>query len=306
MRRPCGRPFPTKYPWVCSSNLAVVLVKEWKGSATAELADEMEDLSPQYGNVTYIGWSSYGVLYSSTESKGRKVAIKKLSQVPTNIFCIRALYEIKILTRFHHENIIEIFDIFQRQSSIGVDTYVVHSLMESDLETVLKSLCLNQDQICYLVYQILCGLKYIHSANVLHRNLKPGNLLVNTACELKICEFCKARVGNPDYDYEGSFYKGYGSSMWHTAPEVILYPGMYTKAVDVWSVGCIFAEMLSNEPIFTGSNHFDQLDRIFSVLGSPNEEDLISVENQASRLYVESLPFKERVSWNQLYPKENQ
>ena len=100
--------------------------------------------------------------------------------------------------------------------------------------------------------------------------------------------------------------KGYGSSMWHTAPEVILYPGMYTKAVDVWSVGCIFAEMLSNEPIFPDSNHFNQLDRIFSVLGSPNEEDLISVENQASRLYVESLPFKERVSWNQLYPKENQ
>ncbi|KAI5718837.1 hypothetical protein M8J76_000916 [Diaphorina citri] len=115
-----------------------------------------------------------------------KVAIKKISPFEHQTYCQRTLREIKILTRFKHENIIDIRDIL-RQESIDMmkDVYIVQCLMETDLYKLLKTQRLSNDHICYFLYQILRGLKYIHSANVLHRDLKPSNLLLNTTCDLK-------------------------------------------------------------------------------------------------------------------------
>ncbi|KFB52529.1 hypothetical protein ZHAS_00020778 [Anopheles sinensis] len=121
---------------------------------------------------------------------------------------------------------------------------------------------LSNDHICYFLYQILRGLKYIHSANVLHRDLKPSNLLLNTTCDLK----------------------------------------GYTKSIDIWSVGCILAEMLSNRPIFPGKHYLDQLNHILGVLGSPSQEDLECIINEKARSYLQSLPFKPKVPWSRLFP----
>ena len=95
------------------------------------------------------------------------------------------------------------------------------------------------------------GLKYIHSANVLHRDLKPSNLLLNTTCDLKICDFGLARVADPDHDHTG-FLTEYVATRWYRAPEIMLNSKGYTKSIDIWSVGCILAEMISNRPIFPG------------------------------------------------------
>lgn len=161
---------------------------------------------------------------------------------------------------------------------------------------------LSNDHICYFLYQILRGLKYIHSANVLHRDLKPSNLLLNTTCDLKICDFGLARVADPEHDHTG-FLTEYVATRWYRAPEIMLNSKGYTKSIDIWSVGCILAEMLSNRPIFPGKHYLDQLNHILGVLGSPSQEDLDCIVNEKARSYLQSLPFKPKVPWNRLFPQ---
>ncbi|XP_017301429.1 mitogen-activated protein kinase 1, partial [Diaphorina citri] len=160
---------------------------------------------------------------------------------------------------------------------------------------------LSNDHICYFLYQILRGLKYIHSANVLHRDLKPSNLLLNTTCDLKICDFGLARVADPEHDHTG-FLTEYVATRWYRAPEIMLNSKGYTKSIDIWSVGCILAEMISNRPIFPGKHYLDQLNHILGILGSPTPEDLSCIINEKARSYLQSLPFKPKVPWEILYP----
>uniref|UniRef100_A0A182XKV2 mitogen-activated protein kinase n=1 Tax=Anopheles quadriannulatus TaxID=34691 RepID=A0A182XKV2_ANOQN len=164
---------------------------------------------------------------------------------------------------------------------------------------------LSNDHICYFLYQILRGLKYIHSANVLHRDLKPSNLLLNTTCDLKICDFGLARVADPEHDHTG-FLTEYVATRWYRAPEIMLNSKGYTKSIDIWSVGCILAEMLSNRPIFPGKHYLDQLNHILGVLGSPSQEDLECIINEKARSYLQSLPYKPKVPWSRLFPNADQ
>ncbi|KTG00223.1 hypothetical protein cypCar_00026105 [Cyprinus carpio] len=179
--------------------------------------------------------------------------------------------------------------------------YIVQDLMETDLYKLLKTQHLSNDHICYFLYQILRGLKYIHSANVLHRDLKPSNLLLNTTCDLKICDFGLARVADPDHDHTG-FLTEYVATRWYRAPEIMLNSKGYTKSIDIWSVGCILAEMLSNRPIFPGKHYLDQLNHILGILGSPSQEDLNCIINIKARNYLLSLPLRCKVPWNRLFP----
>lgn len=174
--------------------------------------------------------------------------------------------------------------------------------METDMYKLLKTQKLSNDHVCYFLYQILRGLKYIHSANVLHRDLKPSNLLLNTTCDLKICDFGLARVADPEHDHTG-FLTEYVATRWYRAPEIMLNSKGYTKSIDVWSVGCILAEMLSNKALFPGKHYLDQLNYILSVLGSPSQEDLNCIINDKARGYIQSLPFKPKVPWTRLFPK---
>ena len=175
--------------------------------------------------------------------------------------------------------------------------------METDLYKLLKTQRLSNDHVCYFLYQILCGLKYIHSANVLHRDLKPSNILLNTNRDLKICDFGLARVGHPDHDHTGLLTE-YVATRWYRPQKscLMLDAFKYTKSIDIWSVGCIFAEMLSNRPIFPGKHYLDQLNQILGILGSPSNEDLSCICNEKSRSYLQSQPYKPKVHWKQLYP----
>jgi mitogen-activated protein kinase 1/3 len=150
-----------------------------------------------------------------------RVAIKKITPFEHQCFCQRTLREIKILSRFRHENIINIQDVLRTPTIDQMkDVYIVQCLMECDLYKLLRHQRLTDEHICYFLYQILRGLKYIHSANVyvenlliekkklsfvfsLHRDLKPSNLLLNTNCDLKICDFGLARIADPTKDHSG-------------------------------------------------------------------------------------------------------
>ncbi|XP_022917595.1 mitogen-activated protein kinase ERK-A [Onthophagus taurus] len=261
------------------------------------------EVGPRYTNLAYIGEGAYGMVVSAYDTVTKtKVAIKKISPFEHQTYCQRTLREIKILTRFKHENIIDIRDILRALAIDQMkDVYIVQCLMETDLYKLLKSQRLSNDHICYFLYQILRGLKYIHSANVLHRDLKPSNLLLNTTCDLKICDFGLARVADPDHDHTG-FLTEYVATRWYRAPEIMLNSKGYTKSIDIWSVGCILAEMLSNRPIFPGKHYLDQLNHILGVLGSPSQEDLDCIINEKARGYLQSLPFKPKVPWVKLFP----
>ena len=135
-------------------------------------------------------------------------------------------------------------------------------IFEADLHQIIRSeQPLSDAHYQYFIYQICRGLKYIHSANVLHRDLKPGNLLVNADCELKICDFGLAR-GLTDAQDAGfmtgtflftcSYFLEYVATRWYRAPEIMLAFRNYTKAIDMWSVGCILAELLGGKPLFKG------------------------------------------------------
>ncbi|XP_041457074.1 mitogen-activated protein kinase 3-like [Lytechinus variegatus] len=251
---------------------------------------------------------SFSVLFFHCSSavdtlKGDKVAIKKISPFEHQTYCQRTLREIKILTRFSHENIIDIKDIIKADTVDSMrDVYIVQTLMETDLYKLLKAQPLSNEHICYFLYQILRGLKYIHSANVLHRDLKPSNLLLNTTCDLKICDFGLARIADPGHDHTG-FLTEYVATRWYRAPEIMLNSKGYTKSIDIWSVGCILAEMVSQRPIFPGKHYLDQLNHILGIIGTPTPDDLKCIINVKARSYLQGLPIKEKVPFGVMYPK---
>uniref|UniRef100_A0A8C1DQH9 Mitogen-activated protein kinase n=1 Tax=Cyprinus carpio carpio TaxID=630221 RepID=A0A8C1DQH9_CYPCA len=262
------------------------------------------DVGPRYTDLQYIGEGAYGMVCSAFDNVNKiRAAIKKISPFEHQTYCQRTLREIKILLRFRHENIIGINDILRaRRIEYMRDVYIVQDLMETDLYKLLKTQHLSNDHICYFLYQILRGLKYIHSANVLHRDLKPSNLLINTTCDLKICDFGLARIADPEHDHTG-FLTEYVATRWYRAPEIMLNSKGYTKSIDIWSVGCILAEMLSNKPIFPGKHYLDQLNHILGVLGSPSQDDLNCIINMKARNYLQSLPQKTKVPWITLFHK---
>uniref|UniRef100_A0AAZ3Q0D3 Mitogen-activated protein kinase n=1 Tax=Oncorhynchus tshawytscha TaxID=74940 RepID=A0AAZ3Q0D3_ONCTS len=251
------------------------------------------DVGPRYVNLSYIGEGAYGMVCSANDGMtDSRVAIKKISPFEHQTYCQRTLREIKILLRFRHENIIGINDILRaRRIECMRDVYIVQDLMETDLYKLLKTQMLSNDHTCYFLYQILRGLKYIHSANVLHRDLKPSNLLINTTCDLKICDFGLARIADPEHDHTG-FLTEYVATRWYRAPEIMLNSKGYSKSIDIWSVGCILAEMLSNRPIFPGKHYLDQLNHILALdlLGRMltfNPIKRITVEEALAHPYLE-------------------
>ncbi|CAJ0598431.1 unnamed protein product [Cylicocyclus nassatus] len=269
-----------------------------------EVHGQIFEVGPRYVNLNYIGEGAYGMVASALDTHTQqKVAIKKISPFEHQTYCQRTLREIKILTRFKHENIINIQDIICSDSVETMkDIYLVQCLMDTDLYKLLKTQTISNDHVCFFLYQILRGLKYIHTANVLHRDLKPSNLLLNATCDLKICDFGLARVSDPRTDHTG-FLTEYVATRWYRAPEVMLNSKGYTKSMDVWSVGCILAEMLNNRPLFPGKHYLDQLNLILAVVGSPSEEDLRCIMNEKARSYLKSLPQRPKQQWSALYPE---
>ncbi|CAM9231751.1 unnamed protein product [Chrysoparadoxa australica] len=199
----------------------------------------------RYQLIRPIGHGAYGVVISAMDDvSGEKVAIKKIPRAFEDLIdAKRILREIKLLRHFSHENIISVLDI-QPPPSLAAfdDVYIISDLMETDLHRIIYSRQpLSMDHIQYFVYQVLKALRCMHAANVLHRDLKPSNLLLNSNCDLKVCDLGLAR--GIDLDPQQDLTE-YVVTRWYRAPEIMLACQEYTKAIDIWSVGCIFAELL--------------------------------------------------------------
>jgi len=220
----------------------------------------------------------------------------------------RTLREVKILKHFDHENIIGIKDIETPTSKDDFgDVYIVSELMDTNLWRIIRSpQPLTNEHCQYFLYQILRGLKCIHSAHVVHRDLKPSNLLVNSDCSIKICDFGLSRGIYPESTDE-EYTVQYVTTKWYRAPEVLLSSSNYGLAIDMWAVGCIFAELLQRRPLFPGDDnedeHIQQLKLITDLLGTPSPTDVQLIGTEQSRKYILSLPHKPRVSFEQVLPQ---
>ncbi|MCQ2821482.1 MAG: mitogen-activated protein kinase [archaeon] len=371
---------------------------------------DWEPILDKYTPKKMLGSGSYGqVVEAEDKATGRLVAIKRVPGLFEDLIDTkRVLREITLLRFMKNENIVELLDIVYDKRNPNFDTiFLIFECLKSDLKKIIKSNHhLTIEDVRILMYRILCGLKYIHSCSVLHRDLKPGNILLNDNYVVKICDFGLARCVNKEDEDEvieekvvdnhrgldrdkltgkGKYLNKYlgnkggaqpapdtGRSAetpvsnstapltpmtggpkrppmlkdlkkkanqqvlschvvtrWYRAPELILIESDYTSAIDVWSVGCIFGELMmmlkenaptfiDRTPLFPGKFCFplsppgskkvrlnehgfpneksDQLAVIFDVIGTPSEEDIQFISDENALLYLKSL--KER-------PKKN-
>lgn len=217
-----------------------------------------------------IGYGAFGVVWSVTDPRdGKHVALKKMPNVFQNLVSSKRVYrEIKMLCFFKHENVLSAIDLLQPPHiDFFQEIYVITELMQSDLHKIIVSpQPLSADHIKVFLYQILRGVKYLHSSNIIHRDIKPGNLLVNSNCVLKICDFGLARVLENDDNKNMTLEV---VTQYYRAPELLMGARYYTTAVDMWSVGCIFGELLGRRILFQAQSPVQQLDLIIDMLGTP-------------------------------------
>ncbi|MCO5594611.1 hypothetical protein L7F22_048644 [Adiantum nelumboides] len=202
------------------------------------------------------------------EDQGEIVALKKVKlKKETEGFPITSLREINILLSLHHPSTVDLKEVV-----VGHDVdniFVVMEYMEHDLKELLETMKqpFSQSEVKCLMLQLLEGVNYFHENWVLHRALKTSNLLLKNRGEVKICDIGLAR----QYENPLKSYTQRVVTLWYRAPELLLGCKEYSTAIDMWSLGCIMAELLTMEPLFTGINELDQLDKMLKLLGTPNE-----------------------------------
>lgn len=250
---------------------AAALTGQSNGTATQNSSTSPKRTEPDRP----IGYGAFGVVWSVTDPRDHKrVALKKMPNVFQNLAsCKRVFRELRMLASFQHDNVLSLLDILQPTNPhFFQEIYVLTELMQSDLHKIIVSpQPLTADHIKVFVYQILRGLKYLHSANVLHRDIKPGNLLVNSNCILKICDFGLARIWDSS-DTQNMTHEVV--TQYYRAPELLMGTRRYTGAVDVWSVGCIFAELLGRRILFQAQGPIEQLNLIIDLLGTPSVDEM--------------------------------
>ncbi|ODQ61262.1 hypothetical protein WICANDRAFT_83446 [Wickerhamomyces anomalus NRRL Y-366-8] len=231
----------------------------------------MPELS-NYQRLEKVGEGTYGVVYKALDTKhnNRVVALKKIrlesedEGVPST-----AIREISLLKEMRDENTVRLYDIIHSDSH---KLYLVFEFLDLDLKKYMESIPagvgLGADMIKRFMMQLVKGTAYCHGHRILHRDLKPQNLLINKEGNLKLADFGLARAfGVPLRAYTHEVV-----TLWYRAPEILLGGKQYSTGVDIWSIGCIFAEMVNRKPLFAGDSEIDQIFRIFRILGTPNEE----------------------------------
>ncbi|XP_025154225.1 mitogen-activated protein kinase p38b isoform X2 [Harpegnathos saltator] len=245
------------------------------------------EVPERYQMLTPVGSGAYGQVCSAVDTTtGQKVAIKKLARpFQSAVHAKRTYRELRMLKHMNHENVIGLLDVFHPSLSLEdfQNVYLVTHLMGADLNNIVRTQKLSDDHVQFLVYQILRGLKYIHSAGIIHRDLKPSNIAVNEDCELKILDFGLARPTEHEMT-------GYVATRWYRAPEIMLNWMHYNQTVDIWSVGCIMAELLTGRTLFPGTDHIHQLNLIMEILGTPRDEFMKKISSESARNYIQSLP----------------
>lgn len=308
------------------------------------------NLGPKYELTRKLGKGTYGSVFEARDTaSNERLAIKNVKSIFEDLTEAKhMLREICILRSLNHPNIVKIKDIIIPPNSENYNNvFIAMEFADADLKKLCKSpTYLDHSQVRFLLYQAICGCRYMHSANIMHRDIKPANILINSNCSLKICDFGLSRsYGRLNKNFEETYENskreslekreeddlarhskkmlrtltGHVVTRWYRAPEVILMEREYGKEIDVWSLGCVFAEMLGmirenipqyveRTPLFPGKSCFplspdlsthemkagypcsenDQLSLIFQIVGT--QQDFSFISDPKARKYVEAFP----------------
>lgn len=274
-------------------------------SSAANHEDIDKHILRKYEVIQKLGSGAYGIVWKAADKKTRQtVALKKIFDAFQNSTdAQRTFREIMFLQALNHDNIIRLLNVHKADND--KDIYLVFDYMETDLHAVIRAGILEEIHKQYIIYQLLKALKYIHSAELLHRDMKPSNLLLNSECFVRVCDFGLARsVASLEQEnsMSGPNLTDYVATRWYRAPEILLGSTKYTKGVDMWSIGCILGELLGGKPMFPGSSTMNQLERIVAVTGRPSQEDIDSIKSPFAATMLENLPPMEQKHLSQLYP----
>ncbi|KAM3134463.1 Protein kinase domain [Paramecium bursaria] len=269
-----------------------------------------EEIEPhilqKYDILQKLGKGAYGIVWKAIDKRTKQVvALKKVFDAFHNATdAQRTFREVMFLQDLEgHTNVIRMISLIKAENN--KDLYILFDFMETDLHIVIRGGILEEIHQRYIVYQILKALKYIHSAEVIHRDLKPANVLLDAECNVKVADFGLARSLITDKPDEESVLTEYVATRWYRAPEILLGSTHYSKAVDMWSVGCILGEMINGKAIFPGNSTLNQIERVIEVIGRPTSQDVASVQANLAQQILSNIPMRQRIGFTNFFPKAN-
>ncbi|CAG5891900.1 unnamed protein product [Menidia menidia] len=282
---------------------------------SANISEVEDHISLKYEIKKRLGKGAYGIVWKATDRQtGETVAVKKIFDAFRNrTDAQRTFREVMFLQEFgDHPNIVKLLDVIRAQND--KDIYLVFEYMGecrqpicggpdpfgSALKSCLRKCCVKELLLSlagwlrntaehrghhihkrYVMYQLLKANKYLHSGNVIHRDQKPSNVLLDTDCVVKLCDFGLARSINQIQEDSGNpALTEYVATRWYRAPEILLGSSRYTKGVDMWSLGCILGEMLLGKALFPGTSTINQIEKIMSAIPHPSPEDILAIRPQ--------------------------
>ncbi|AMD18744.1 HBL158Wp [Eremothecium sinecaudum] len=265
-----------------------------------------------YEVLQMLGKGSYGTVVSAVDNFNPnypiRIAIKKITNIfQREVLLKRAIRELKFMHYFKgHKNIVSLINLEIVNEKPYDGLYCYQELIDYDLARVIHSnVQFSEFHIKHFTYQILCGVKYIHSADVIHRDLKPGNILCSISGQLKICDFGLARGISPLFTNTktSNHITNYVATRWYRAPELILSHKRYNKSIDMWAIGCILAEFYGRKPIFMGQDSMHQISEIVKVLGTPSRDTIIKYgSSRAYDIFCPPKPQYVKIPWVEIYP----
>jgi len=238
--------------------------------AEDNFAEVERNFRSQYDILEVLGEGTYGKVHKARCRQTGKFRALKEMKLTSNDDGVpsTAIREIAILKELHHENIVELLDVFCKPGELCL----VFEVLDSDLKKHMRAIAANggrlePSQVRDFALQLLKGIEHCHANRIIHRDLKPQNLLIDSGLRLKIADFGLARAFSlpvPQYTHEVI-------TVWYRPLEILLGSKLYSIPVDMWGVGCVFAEMATGAPLFAGDSEIDTAFKIMQKLGTPTE-----------------------------------
>jgi len=237
-----------------------------------------------------LGKGAYGIVWKATDKRTKEtVALKKIFDAFQNSTdAQRTFREVMFLQEMKgHEHIVSLTNVLKADNDR--DLYLIFEYMETDLHAAIRANILQDIHKQYILWQTLKALKYMHSANLVHRDMKPSNLLLNSDCLMKVADFGLARSLKELEEQASSncVLTDYVATRWYRAPEILLGSTRYHYGVDMWSVGCILGEMIHGKPIFPGQSTINQLEKILELTGMPSSKTIEGLGSQYAERMID-------------------
>ncbi|KAG8808142.1 negative regulator of the PHO system [Serendipita sp. 399] len=256
-------------------------------------------MAMNYIQLEKLGEGTYATVYKGrSRTNNEIVALKEIHLDPEEGTPSTAIREISLMKELRHPNIVRLHDVVHTELKL----ILIFEFCEQDLKRYMdthgKRGALEPNTVKSFMHQLCKGVAFCHENRVLHRDLKPQNLLINKKGELKIGDFGLARAfGVPVNTFSNEVV-----TLWYRSPDVLMGSRTYSTSIDVWSVGCIFAEMISGQPLFRGRDNNDQLLQIMRHRGTPSEAELKKMHEESPEIQLKPFPQFPPIPWNQLLP----